>query len=381
VIVLFLRIVFFGGSCASCLYTIFALVRVMTFRSRRPGAPYRPSVTVAKPFCGADAGLAENLRSFLEQQYPSYQIVLGVRHEDDAAVPILREMLHRHPNVDAALNVGFCENTPNLKLANLVSMSRLANHDILVISDSDIRVSPDYLGSVVAPFEDPAVAAVTCLYVAEPSAGPASRLGAMYTNYEFLPSILVALALQPLAFCFGPTMAVRRESLDALGGFAALGQYLADDYMLGHWLHARGDRVELASCVVRNILYEPELKSLFQHELRWARTIRAVRPWGYGFSVLTMALPWAVAALAASAFSPAGWCAVAIAFTLRAALQVAVNRRFDLPEAARPHWIPVRDFLTFAVYCASHLGRRVSWRGITFTVASDGRLQREGGEA
>ena len=269
----------------------------------------------------------------------------------------------------------------NKKVSNLANILRKSRHDIIVVADSDIRVDPTYLKAIAAPFEDETVGAATCLTVAEPFGGVPSKLGSMYLNEDFLPSILVSMALQPLTFCFGPTMAARRSALEAIGGFEALADYLADDYMLGRLVTERGFRVELASCAVRNILYEPSLRSLFLHELRWARTIRTVRPLGYAATIITMVTPWALGALVASGFSPAGWMAVAGAFALRAGLHAAVRARFRPRRAAGVWWVPVRDFLSFGVYCASHLGRRVFWKTNKFTVSPDGRLHEESLEA
>ncbi|HSB35766.1 MAG TPA: glycosyltransferase, partial [Thermoanaerobaculia bacterium] len=205
-----------------------------------------------------------------------------------------------------------------------------------------------------------------------------STLGAMYLNEEFLPAILVARAVEPLRYCFGPTMSARRSALDAIGGFEALTDHLADDYLLGQRIAGRGLRVELAGTVTRNILYEPSLRALFLHELRWARTIRTVRPLGYAGTVVTLSLVWALAVLLATGFSTAGWIALAVALLLRAAMPLAVRRTFGLEGVPALWWIPVRELLSFAVWCTSHFGQGVLWRRNLFRVSTDGRLHEEG---
>ncbi len=373
-------IVLIAGFAASLAYVSFALWRVATHRrGLGPLSTVRPPVTVAKPLCGLDAELEENLRSYFVQDYPRYEIVLCAREPDDPALPVARKVMADHPGVDATLLVNHGEIPgTNRKVANLVTICRRARYGIIVVADSDIRVEPDCLASIAACYEDEAVGAATCLTVAEPVKGVPSTLGAMYLNEEFLPSILVAKAVEPLTYCFGPTMSARRSALDALGGFESMTDRLADDHILGNRIAAMGHRVELAPAVTRNILYEPSLKALFLHELRWARTIRTVRPLGYAGTVVTFSLVWAVAVLLATGFSPYGWLALAAAFLLRAAIAVAVRRKFGLRGMPPVWWIPLRELLSFTVWCASHLGQGVLWRRHAFRVSTDGRLHEEG---
>ncbi len=368
-----------AGFVASILYLLFAIVRVVRYRPRAALASMaRPPITLAKPICGLEAELEENLRSCFVQDYPLYEIVFGVRDPDDPALPVVRKVMAEFPAVDATLLVNNGE-VPGLnrKVANLVTICRRAKYGIIVVADSDIRVAPDCLSSIASCYEDDAVGAVTCLTVAEPVKGVPSTLGAMFLNEEFLPSILVARAIEPLTYCFGPTMSARRSALDAIGGFEALTGHLADDHLLGNRIARLGLRVELAGSVSRNILHEPSLSALFLHELRWARTIRTVRPLGYAGTIVTMPAPWAVAVLLASGFSPAGWLALAVAFALRLSMQVAVRRKFRLEGVPAFWWIPVRDLLSFFVWCASHLGQGVLWKRNRFRVSTDGRLHKE----
>ncbi len=373
-------IVLIAGFLASLAYLSFAFWRVATHR-RRPGplSVVRPPVTVAKPVCGVDAELEKNLRSYFVQNYPQYEIVFGARDADDPAVPIVRKVMAEFPAVDATLlvNGGEIAGT-NRKVANLVTICRRARYGIIVVADSDIRVEPDCLSSIAACYEDETVGAATCLTVAEPVKGLPSTLGAMYLNEEFLPAVLVAKAVEPLKYCYGPTMSARRSALDAIGGFDAMADQLADDHLLGKRIAAQGHRVELAGTVTRNCLFEPSLSALFLHELRWARTIRTVRPLGYAGMIVTFPLLWAVAVLLASGFSPAGWLALAAALLLRAAMALVVRRKFRLHGAPAFWLIPLRELLSFTVWFTSHLGQGVLWRRNAFRVSTDGRLHEEG---
>ncbi len=373
------RITVWAGFVASLAYVSFAIVQVLRYRpGSRSGTGPRPPITLAKPLCGLEAGLEANLRSCFVQDYPRYEIVFGVRDPDDPALQVVRMVMAEFPGVDATLVVTHGEVAgTNRKVATLVTICRRAKHGIIVVADSDIRMAPDALSSIASCYEDEAVGAVTCLTVARPAGGVASTLGAMFLNEEFLPANLVAKAVEPLTYCYGPTMSARRDALEAIGGFEALTDHLADDYLLGRRIAALGLKVELAGRAGVNVLREPSLKALFLHELRWARTIRTVRPLGYAGTVVTMATPWAVAVLLASGFSPAGWLALATAVALRFSMQLAVRRTFRLEGAPAFWWIPVRELLSFSVWCASHLGQSVLWKRSQFRVSTDGRLHEE----
>jgi len=373
------RFAVWAGFIASLVYVSFAIVQVVRYRPRpTPGTGPRPPITLAKPICGLEAELEENLRSCFVQDYPRYEIVFGVREPDDPALPVVRKVMAEFPGIDATLLVTSGEVAgTNRKVATLVTICRRAKYGIIVVADSDIRMAPDSLSSIASCYEDETVGAVTCLTVARPTGGAASTLGAMFLNEEFLPANLVAKAVEPLTYCYGPTMSARRSAITAIGGFEALTDHLADDYLLGNRIAALGLRVELAGRAGVNVLHEPTLLALFLHELRWARTIRTVRPLGYAGTIVTMPMPLALAVLLASGFSPAGWLALATAFTLRLSMQLAVRRKFRLEAVPAFWWIPLREFLSFSVWCASHLGQGVLWKRNRFRVSTDGRLHEE----
>ena len=374
----------FGATLASILYLAFATCEVVLYKNRRQrkdrpqaGNPSLRPVTVLKPICGPDPNLYENLRSFCQQAYPHYQVVFGVSDATDPAITIIERVIADFPNLDLGLVVDGGLIGTNFKVSSLANMLRIAKYDILVIADSDMRVQPDYLGSIVEAFEDPDVGVVTCLYKGSPVGGLASLIAAMFINEWFLPSVLVALTFEKLRFCFGASMAVRREALEAIGGFEVLADDLADDYMLGKLISERGYKIHLAPYLVENIVFESDLKALFLHELRWARTVRTVRPIGYTLSFLTYSLPVSILFLAvtlATGFASAGVIAVALAIGLRVLLHYAVRAAFGIASPAMSWLIPVRDILAFLVWCVSFLGRNVHWRNGRFSLDSDGRL-------
>ncbi|MDA8164059.1 MAG: bacteriohopanetetrol glucosamine biosynthesis glycosyltransferase HpnI [Desulfobacteraceae bacterium] len=361
------------------LYLLLAVARVAAFRFRRPppaGIADQPPVTILKPVCGLDHGLYDNLSSFCRQDYPAFQVVFGSRDPGDPAVAVVRRVIRDFPGCDAALVIDGRIGGRNLKVANLANMLPAAKYDLLVIADSDMRVAQSYLTTLAASFADPRVGAVTCLYRGTPAGGLASRLGALFINDWFLPSVLAALALQKLRFCFGATMAVRREALAAIGGFAALADYLADDYELGNQVSRQGHRVALSPYVVEDIVSERGFRALLAHEVRWARTIRTCRPAGYAFSPLANnALSLAALNLLLSPSGLLGPVLAILAAALRLALHFTVRAAIRPAGPARPWLLPLRDLLCLAVWAGSFLGRGVTWRENRFAVAADGRLQ------
>lgn len=357
-------------------YLGFALARVRRFaaRPRRP-AHALPAVSILKPLYGVEDGLFENLCSFCEQDYPDFEVVLGVGDAGDPALEIARRVAARFPD-RARLAIGDgAPHARNPKVANLTGMLGIARDgEIVVIADADMRVAPGYLRSIVAPFEDSAIGAVTCLYAGSPQAGVASILGAMFINEQFAPSVLVAGALEPLRYCFGATIALRRSVLDALGGFAAVGMHVADDHLLGKLVTDRGLRIALSDYVVENIVSEPDLRTLWSRELRWSRTIRSVRPLGHAFSFLTFGLPLAAVAALLSRRNRSGAILLGAALALRVALHYETNAALGVPRTGSALLIPLRDALSLAVWVAAFFDRAVDWRGQRLELDSQGDI-------
>ncbi|PYQ57219.1 MAG: hypothetical protein DMF58_18795 [Acidobacteria bacterium] len=370
--------------------------------------PALPAVTIAKPLCGLEPELEENLRSFCELDYPEYEVIFAVTSEDDPAADVASRVMRSNDSVVIAPPIA-----ANEKVSSLIAIERRAKYPILVVADSDIRVQRDYLRKVVAAFDGPSVGGVTAVYSGKPTRTAAARLGAMYINESFLPSVLVATVIQHLDFFLGATMAVRRDGLRAIGGFEALAHDLADDYRLGQRLRERGYKIRLADVIVETTVSEHTIADLLRREIRWSRTIRTVRPVGHFLTILTMPLVWAVIVLIAGRFSPLACIVAAAALAVRIGIHVVAPSPAASqlsPEILRPAqrgeepalsdadpersegkaeskggpkgrmratsliWIPIRDALTFFVYCASFFGRSVVWRERRFDVSADGQL-------
>ncbi len=366
-------------------YLLFANFSIIELRKsrKRPHIPsgFTPPATVLKPICGLEHGMDENLRSFCEQDYPEYQIIFGLHGEDDTAIPVIEKIIQDYPQLDLEMVIDTRLHGSNHKVSNLINMFPTAKHDILLVADSDMRVGKNYLHDIVAPFANAANGAVTCLYSGRSEGGLASRLNAMFINEWFLPSVLISNALKDISYCLGATMAVRREILTDFGGFEALSNYLADDYMLGQMVSERGYKIHLSHTIVENLSYESSYKSLFLHELRWARTLRAVEPLGYLGTFLTDTLVISsLTALFALIFTqhtllPAS--ILGITITARILLHLQVKSALGLNGRGSLLLIPVRDLLSFIIRIVSFTGHSVEWRNHTFSVDDEGLMHEE----
>ena len=334
------------------------------FRRRTvPVACTLPPITVLKPLHGDEPMLEAALASFCEQDYPEYQLVFGLQDPLDPALAVLERLRARFPALDMTVVVDAASHGLNRKIANLINMHRASRHDVLVVADSDIHVAPDYLRHLAATLELPGTGMATTLYAGLPPRLPglAGQMGAAHINHSFLPGALMARALGRQD-CLGATMALRRDMLDAVGGFAALADHLADDAMLGQLVRARGLAVRLASTVPATTVPETRLLRLFQHELRWARTIHAVAPVGFVLSAVQYPLVWAALALALSGAAPWAMALLTLTWAGRVACGRAVDRLLRV-RVTSPWLLPLRDAMSVAVMLASYAGTRVAWRG------------------
>ncbi|NYH20254.1 ceramide glucosyltransferase [Paraburkholderia bryophila] len=252
-------------------------------------------VSVLKPLCGAEPRLYENLRTFCDQRHGHFQLVLGVSSPDDPAIAVVRRLQAAYPKHDIELAIDTRVHGTNLKVSNLINMAEHARYDVIVIADSDIAVEADYLDTVAAPLADPRVGVVTCLYVAQGVGGFWPRLGALFINEWFAPSVRVAHAAGSRRFGFGATLALRRATLERIGGFAALKNCLADDYWLAEHVRALGLPTVLSRVMVATDVIEPTFAALWQRETRWLRTIRSVNLFGFAALPITFTSPWLAA--------------------------------------------------------------------------------------
>ena len=323
-------------------------------------------VTILKPLHGAEPRLRANLATFAAQDYGgAVQIVCGVQSATDPAIAAVDR--------DMTLVVDSARHGSNAKVSNLVNMMAAAKHDILVLSDSDMAVAPGYLSQLVAALDQPSVGAVTCLYNGRGDAGFWSRLAAMGIDTHFLPSIVVGRAIGLADPCMGSTIAIRRATLDRIGGFPAFADVLADDYALGAAVRRLGLTVAIPPLLVTHACADSGFADLIRHELRWATTIRRLDPAGFIGSGLVNPLPFAV--LAMLVLGPTPLAAAVFAATIASRLCVAVV----VARLARSHaeslWLlPIRDFVTFGVFLAAFLVQSVDWRGSRLKVARDGRI-------
>ncbi len=363
-------------AAAVAIYTVLAAYAVRTRLKPHPAwPPLRKAapVTMLKPLCGAEHELYECLHSFCDQDYPRFQIVFGVCDEDDPAIGVVARLAREFPRVDIQLAVDRRQHGTSRKVSNLINMMPYARHDLLVISDSDVRVGRDYLSRIVAPLADPAVGIVTCPYLGRPMKGLWSQLGSLFINDWFTPSVRVAAMFGSRAFAFGATIAIRRHVLRRIGGFAAIANQLADDYRLGELTRALGLRTVLSDVVVETCVDEPSLSELVNHELRWLRTIRIVRPVGYSLSVVTFGVPVAAAGCLLAGFALPAITLLAVAALARIVLHLRV-RGASFPPAHQLLLLPVRDMLSLALWAWGFATRRVQWRDDSFDVARDGSV-------
>ncbi len=361
---------------AGMAYAAFSIAQMRRFRARMAEPPPRfmPPITILKPLRGNEIGLYENLRSFCDQRYARYQVIFGAADANDPALEVARAVQREHPQTDVKIVGGRAVPSNNPKIGNLLGTIAHAKYELLVVADSDVRVGPGYLAAVAACFIDPNVGAATCTYGGTPTGGVPSQLGAMFVNEHFSPSVLVASALEPLSYCFGATMAVRKDVLERVGGLGALSDRLGDDYFLGKLVAAQGWIVDLCPYVVRTSIAERDLKSLWLRELRWARTIRAQRPVGYAGSIVTYVLPFAWLFALATRSRTLGWAVAVTASVLRLAVQFQALKTFGPELHAAPWLIPVRDALGVGVWCASFAGRNVTWQQALYSVNAGGEI-------
>jgi len=370
-----------GLLCAmlAALYTLVALIGAL-LRPRRalpwPGAVALPPVTILKPLFGAEPRLYECLRSFCNQAWPQLQIVFGVRDAADPAVAVVRRLQHEFPALDLTLVLDGTHHGSNAKVSNLINIMALAKHDYLVIVDSDIRVEPGYLQQVVAPLLDDTVGIVTCPYVGRPLPDLWSQLGAQFINGWFVPSVFVAALFGSRAFAFGATIALRRNVLDAIGGLPAIADQLADDYRLGELTRERGLRTVLSHVVVETVVEERSLADLLEHELRWLRTIKTVRPVGYSLAFVTFALPVALIGVALAAGARVSLLALAVTALLRLAMHLYWSPAGERSTWTRMWAVPLHDCALFGVFCWAFVGQRVNWGKARFHLAEDGSVSR-----
>lgn len=371
------------GLFASTVFTVLAMVATLRFRFERnrneQNAEILPPLSLFKPVHGDEPGLEAHLESFFRQDYPTYEILFCARSEHDPGLLTARRVAARYPHISTRfLSTGEPQYI-NAKVASLEVMEAAAAYDIYVISDSDVHVAPDYLRSVAQPFANKKVGALTCLYRGEARPGVWGQLEAVGMSIEMSAGVLVANMLEGMQFLLGPTMAVRRQCVHAIGGFGTLGSYCADDFVLGKLVAESGYKVVLSQHVIDHVIVNEGFVETQKHQIRWMRSTRFSRPKGHFGTSLTFSMPFGVLALIAALALHLPTTALllfgyAVAARMLLALVIgglAVRDRILLRTVLL---YPFRDLLGFAYWAASYWSDTVLWRGREFRLTQDGLM-------
>jgi ceramide glucosyltransferase len=369
----------FAVSLGGVAYYVMAIAAARRLRRTEKSIPsehpFLSSMSLLKPLGGADRDLERHIESFFVQDYPVFEILFAVRQKEDPAVPIVQSVMARHPDIPAKLTVTGDPPCENAKAFSMEKMAEVAQHEILVVTDSDTSVTSGYLRALAQSFESREVGAVTNLYRGVAGSDLWSKLEALGMSTEFMAGVIVAERLEGMKFMLGPSMAVRSETLRAIGGFAALAEYLADDFVLGERVARSGSRVILSRHVIDHHVTAGGFVNSFCHRLRWNRSSRFSRPLGYLGQGFTYGLAWA---LALCLLAPSRWSAAALVCSLAARAYLAIEigtRLLEDPWVLRRLWlVPLQDLLSFVSWLAGFLGREIVWRKIRYRLAEGGRF-------
>lgn len=349
-------------------YSLLAIAGAVRFRRRNAIPDFKPPVSILKPVRGLDAHFYEAIRSHAVQRYPRFELIFGTADPRDPALAEIDRLRAEFPNVLIGV-INTANDAPNGKVGSLEILARHARYETLLVNDGDILVAPDYLERVVALLEDDRVGLVTCLYRARASSS-ASKAEALGIATEFAPSVLVARLLSESGFALGATMAFRTPDLQAIGGFAVIREYLADDYQLGARIAALGKRVELADVVVETSLGSGSWSDVWKHQIRWSRTIRVSRPAGYFGYLVTQLTFWSIVA-AAFGYKRIALAGLLVRLIAACAALIALRE----PRLMRAALAPLRDLFGLAVWAAGMVGREVEWRGLRYRLFADGKIK------
>jgi ceramide glucosyltransferase len=380
----FLLLIAILGLICSTGYLLLVIVAALPFRQRagKANAAPRlsdeefPPVSVLKPVCGLEPMLAENLESFFQQDYPAFELIFGARSPDDPAIAVINDLRDRYPHVKARCVFSGEPTWPNPRVYSEHKMLAAAEHDYIVMGDSDVRVTRNYLRNIIAPLRDPEVGLVTCIYRGKPSGGAWSRLEAAGMTVEFTSGVLVADLLEGMKFALGPTTATRKDVLAHIGGLGVLADYHSEDYEIGRLVDAAGYRVLLSHVVIDHITLN---RAMISRQVRWMRCTRSSRPAGHLGNGLTFATPFGLLGFTVAAAWGHWTLALALlgwSFVNRwlQALVVGWGVARD-PEVPRfLLYYPLRDLLGFVFWLASFTGRTIVWRGERYRLGPRGRV-------
>lgn len=380
------------GLITSTVYSVMVVAGVLHFRKEQIAADpsFSPPVSLLKPLHGAEPNLAEHLAGFFEQDYPEYEILFCARSSTDAGLKIAREVAVQHPSVPARFLTSGEPPFANAKIASLDAMAAAARHSILVVSDSDVRVTPRYLRAVVAPFAEKEVGLVTCPYRGVPSPAPPTdkhRTAALWAqlegagmSIEMTAGVMVANMLEGMKFALGPTMAVRSACVREMGGFRALGQYCADDFLLGNLVAAKGHRVVFSHHAIDHIVLNTGFVDSMRHQVRWSKSTRFSRPKGHFGTSLTYSMPFALLAFVTAlclhwpwiAIASLGW-GILTRMLLAAVVGAGVVQERSLARTML--LFPLRDLMGFGFWVASYGSNKILWRGEQYILEKGGSMR------
>jgi ceramide glucosyltransferase len=360
------------GSLVYCVLIVVATRRFLSTTLPNPGD--KPPISVLKPLCGDDDGLEENLRSFMTQDYPEYEVLFGVHRQDDPAVAVAEKIINEFSaRISARLVIAGESPIPNAKAFSLNRMVREAHYDVLVMSDSDVRVTPTLLSHLAQEFQDDHIGLISCPYRAVPGKSLWSRLEAIGMNTELLGGVMVARMIEGMRFALGCTVAVRRSVLEDMGGFGYLQEFLAEDFVIGQRAAELGHGVLFSSYVIEHRIGSQDMMHNLGHRMRWARSTRRSRPLGYWGQIFTYPLPLALLLCGANS---AAWPVLFLTMILRGAAALATARDIVHDPVTQKQWwlLPVQDVIGFFVWISGFVGDTIVWRNRKCTVLRDGRL-------
>ena len=356
------------------------------------GPDFLPGVSLFKPLHGDEPSLEAHLRTFFEQDYLQHagadavngvsrvEILFCARNEDDAGLKVARRVAAEYPEITTRIVTSGEPWAANAKVCSLVAMAKVATHDLWVISDSDVRVTPDYLRHVVLPFADEQVGASTCLYRGvAPGGGLWAQLEGVGMSIEMSSGVCASTLTEPVSFALGPTMAARRQCIERIGGFERMAEYCADDFVLGNWI-AKNHTVALSGHVIDHIVLNVDFLNSMKHQVRWMKSTRFSRPKGHFGTALTFGVPFGLLAWAGAlllGMPVLGWFALLFA-VLGRVLQAWVVGRFVVQE--RRLWrtmllFPVRDLMGIVFWALSYTSNRILWRGEVYELVEDGKMR------
>jgi len=379
------------GTLSSAVFLGMALVAAVRYRKIARKAKTQalavspeglPPVTILKPIHGMEEQLEKNLESFFEQNYPDYEIIFGARDAENPALAVAERVCARFPHVKSRVILSGPPTWPNAKVFSLQKMIAATDRAYFVISDSDVRVAPDFLRNTIPPLLDPKVGLVTCMYRGIPSSDFWSKLEALGLSVEMSSGVMVADMLEGMRFALGPAMTARRDAIDAIGGIAATADYYSDDFELGNRIWGKGYKVLLSHYIVNNVLTPRSAMRTLGDQLRWMKSTRYSRPAGHLGTGLTFAMPFGLLGFAASAALgqwALAWAFLATAFLNRVIQSIAVGWGITGdPRSLYLCWLyPLRDLAGFFVWLGSYTSRRFYWRGETYAFGKGGRIAAE----